>query len=357
MAAIQKLPSGNWRVQVRRRGITRTATFAKKREAQDWAAKIEVTAQSIAVSGFAKPPADSTVGDLIDRYVELAVKDHGKTKEATLTMLGRELGSVKLADLSSLVLRDFIDKRVKQGAGGVTIAADLSYLSAVLKWGRHARNLDLPERLALDARASLKHRGLDTRSKERTREPTDEELAALYAHWDANERMRIPMPIICKFALASGMRLGEILRITAEDVDSEARTVLIRDRKDPQRKVGNDQVVPLLPEAWAIVQSRIKASPEGRIFPFDASSASTAFTKACQALGIEDLHFHDLRHRATAQFFREGLSIPQVALITGHRSWAMLRRYTDVRAGDVHAALAQAQALKKKAGRRTGAAK
>jgi hypothetical protein len=28
---------------------------------------------------------------------------------------------------------------MKQGAGGVTIAVDLSFLSAVLKWGRCAR--------------------------------------------------------------------------------------------------------------------------------------------------------------------------------------------------------------------------
>ena len=47
-------------------------------------------------------------------------------------------------------------------------------------------------------------------------------------------------------------------------------------------------------------------------------------------MGIEDLHFHDLRHRATAELFRQGLSIPQVALITGHKTWTMLRRYTDI---------------------------
>ena len=41
----------------------------------------------------------------------------------------------------------------------VTIAADLSYLSAVFKWARHARHLDVPVRLALEARESLKHRG------------------------------------------------------------------------------------------------------------------------------------------------------------------------------------------------------
>ena len=59
------------------------------------------------------------------------------------------------------------------------------------------------------------------------------------------------------------------------------------------------------------------------------------------AVGIEDLHFHDLRHGATASFFRMGLDIPRVALLTGHKTWAMLRRYTDIKPADVHAAVAR----------------
>ena len=75
------------------------------------------------------------------------------------------------------------------------------------------------------------------------------------------------------------------------------------------------------------------------LFPYDPRSVSASFTRACTALGIEDLHFHDLRHRAAAQFFRMGLGIPQVALLTGHKTWAMLRRYTAIKPEDVHAAI------------------
>jgi len=55
-------------------------------------------------------------------------------------MLTRDFGKVKLSSLSAIVLRDFIDRRTEASAGGVTIAADLSLLSAVLKWGRHGRH-------------------------------------------------------------------------------------------------------------------------------------------------------------------------------------------------------------------------
>ncbi len=263
----------------------------------------------------------------------------GKTKEATLNMLEREIGKVKLSSLSALVLRDFIDRRQEDGAGGVTISADLSYLSAILKWGRHSRQLDINDRLALDARASLKHRGMKTRSTERDREPTDAELDRLYAYWRGNLRQRIPMETLCRFALATGMRQGEITRLDIADLNRAARTIVIRDRKDPKNKKGNNQTVPLLPAAWAIVEPLIEGRNEGYLFPYSEKSVSTAFTRTCQALGIEDLHFHDLRHRATAEFFRMGLDIPRVALLTGHKTWAMLRRYTAIKPEDVHEAL------------------
>jgi integrase len=350
MPTLSQLPSGRWRVQVRRAGLYRAATFATKREARDWATSVEAQASHIAASGFAPVPKGATLADLIDKYTELHRKEAGRTKAATLAMLKRELGKVKLSSLNAVVLRDFIDRRIAAGAGGVTIAGDLSFLSAVLKWGKHARQLDLPDKLALEARESLKHRGLDTRSKEREREPTDDELKRLYAYWRANARQKIDMPTICQFALATGMRQDEICRLQVEDVDPERKTVIIRDRKDPQKKLGNDQTVPLLPDAWAIVQPLIDARKDGSIFGVHAASVSTAFTRACQALGIVDLHFHDLRHRATAQFFRMGLDIPRVALLTGHKTWTMLRRYTDIKPEDVHTA------AKKQTGARSGTA-
>jgi integrase len=344
MATFSQLPSGKWRAQVRRAGIYRNQTFDTRREAKDWAAVVETQARHVAAAGFAPVPPGTTVADLIDAYLEKLQKEPQKTKRATLAMLRRELGKTRLATLNAMVLRDFVERRIEAGAGGVTIAADLSFFSAVLKWARQARRWDVPDRLALEARQSLKHYGLDTRGNEREREPTDDELKRLYAHWRANLRQKIDMEMICRVALATGMRLGEICALQVEDVDPKQKTVVIRDRKDPRKKIGNDQLVPLLPEAWKIVSAQIKGRTEGSIFGVSAPSVSTAFTRACAALGIVDLHFHDLRHRATADFFRMGLDIPRVALMTGHKTWAMLRRYTAIKPEDVHAAIASRRA-------------
>ena len=328
-------------MQVRRHGLYRSNTFDTKREAKDWSTGMESKANHVSSSGFSPIPKGATVQDLIEKYSETVKKTSGRTKAATLEMLKRQIGKVQLTNLNALVLRDFIDRRSDDGAGGVTIAADLSYLSAVLKWARHARQLDINDRLALDARASLTHRGLKTRSQERSREPSDEELERLYKLWDSNPRQKSPMSLICRFALATGMRQSEICGLQIEDIDRRNKTAIIRDRKDPKNKQGNDQKVPLLADAWTILEPLIENRESGFAFPYQADSVSAAFTRGCQNLlpPIVDLHFHDLRHHATASFFRMGLSIPQVALLTGHKTWTMLRRYTDIKPADVHATL------------------
>ena len=38
--------------------------------------------------------------------------------------------------------------------------------------------------------------------------------------------------------------------------------------------------------------------------------------------------------------FRQGLDIPRVALMTGHKTWAQLKRYTNIKPADVHQTLA-----------------
>ena len=61
----------------------------------------------------------------------------------------------------------------------------------------------------------------------------------------------------------------------------------------------------------------------------------TARERAKRRAMIEDLHFHDLRHEAISRFFEMGLSIPEVALISGHKDYRMLARYTHLRAEDL----------------------
>jgi integrase len=85
-------------------------------------------------------------------------------------------------------------------------------------------------------------------------------------------------------------------------------TVWVRDMKDPEKKKGNDILCDLPPEAIAIIESMPRVAPE--IFPFSTDAISAAFTRACQFLEIDDLHFHDLRHEGISRLFEMGKTIP-----------------------------------------------
>lgn len=100
--------------------------------------------------------------------------------------------------------------------------------------------------------------------------------------------------------------------------------------KYPGQKKGNNVWCVLPPEAEAVIASMPRTSPE--IFPVSADAISAAFTRACKLLGIEDLHFHDLRHEGASRLFEMGWTIPQVATVTGHRSWQSLQIYSHLRA-------------------------
>jgi integrase len=87
--------------------------------------------------------------------------------------------------------------------------------------------------------------------------------------------------------------------------------------------------VKLTHEALAIIDRQPKV--DDRIFPTSAKSIQGSFFRACRKLGIDDLHFHDLRHEAISRLFEAGYQIHEVAQFSGHRDWGSLRRYTNLR--------------------------
>jgi integrase len=96
------------------------------------------------------------------------------------------------------------------------------------------------------ARIALRRLGLVGKGDERDRRPTQDELDQIITAFENNHRQQIPVGRIARFAVATAMRLDEISKIQWRDYDSEKKMLLIRDRKDPRKKKGNDQRIPLL---------------------------------------------------------------------------------------------------------------
>ena len=346
MASFVKLPSGSWRAIVRRKGRYISETFRRKDDARSWALNAERQIDRGEAPKGSRTARLTTFGDLIDLHIEdmkEVGRAPGRSKDATLAMLKRQLGALNMLELDRERIIRFGRSRAEKGAGPMTLSIDIGMIKLILSHVAAVHGVSVPVEPIDLARIALKRLGLVGKGNERNRRPTDEELAKLIAHFEGNDRQIIPMGRIIKFAVATAMRQEEICRVTWSDLNERTKMLTIRDRKDPREKRGNDQRIPLLSvsgfDALALIEEQrsIRANEDDRIFPYYHRSAGTAFTRACKDLAIKDLHFHDLRHEGTSRLFEAGFAIEQVALVTGHKDWKMLRRYTHLKPESLHA--------------------
>ena len=98
--------------------------------------------------------------------------------------------------------------------------------------------------------------------------------------------------------------------------------------------MGTLEVILLSSKALTTLLGTPRGNSE-RVYEVSPNAFRLAWERLRNRVGIKDLHFHDLRHEAISQFFEMGLSIPEVALISGHRDPRMLFRCTHLRAGSV----------------------
>ena len=324
-----------WRAQVRRKGHpVYTRTFSTKAAAQRWARQLEADVDR----GLEVRPAQGRVvlvADLIRAYRKLRDQarpiSDASTEHYTLRHLDKHLGQRDAQRLTPQDLVGYCSARKDEGAGPYTCNMDIGKLGTVLRYAALAAKVTLPDVVG-QARPLLTHLGLIGGGGRRERRPTEDELQRLVEHL---EREHGPLYAdVVRFAVATALRRGEITRLQWADVDEAKRLVLVRDRKHPRRKAGNDEWIPLLGEAWTVLQRQPRSRP--LVFGVHEQTLSKYFTWACRALGIADLHFHDLRHEGTSRLFEAGYEVQQVALVTGHKSWNMLRRYTQLRPEDLH---------------------
>jgi integrase len=318
-------------IKIKREGrvvFSQAQTFDREAAAQAWVKKKEAAlAKPGGLEAATKPKG--TLSDALDRYVGLFRKDIGRTKEQVLLALkGYDIAQKGLADINAADVLD-LARELGNGRKPQTVQNYLSHLSAVFSVARATWRVDIDRNVMRDAMEAAKHFGMVAKSAKRDRRPTVDEMTRLMMHFEAKTRRRNSMPMqrVVGFALFSTRRQEEITRIRWDDLE-EGR-VLVRDMKHPGDKMGNDTWCGLPPEAEAIARAMPKVAAE--IFPFSTDAISAAFTRACQTLGIEDLHFHDLRHEGASRLFELGWTIPRVAEVTGHRTWQSLQRYTHLR--------------------------
>jgi integrase len=302
-------------------------TFTTEALAKDWKARVLA---KIKLYGIPQRTLSVlTLGDLISKYREAVneAKPLRRQMEWEMEQLANEFKSVRLNQLSSKVFTDFGRRRAAAGRSPATVMHNLATVRGVLNGAKPVLGVDVTGDTVTQALTALQRIGAVSKSEERTRRPTSAELLALrdeFIRISGNPGTIIPMATFLALAVELPRRREELLGM--KWVDYTGSQITLHDTKNPNGY--RTEIVPVPAPAAAIIDSLPRI--DARILPYKPESVSASFQRACERLKIEDLRLHDLRHEGISRLFEQGLNIPEVSLISGHQSWATLKRYTHI---------------------------
>jgi len=325
MATIEKRGKGRaatYRVKIRRKGLgTETKTFDTYKDAERWAREIE--GQMDRGGWVSQREAErTTLADALMRYAS-EITPSKKSARQELNRINQlkknKIAQRALALIHGVDLAKFRDERLKEVSAS-TVRLDLALISHLYTVARQDWGMKGLANPVEDTRKPKAPKGRDRRLEAGEEKRLIEAAAADSLPWIK--------PLI-ELAIETAARQGEMLKALWRDADFQRMQITWRDTKN-----GTDRTVPLSDRALDILKA-LPRSVDGRVFPTTQSIVEKAFARVCAAAGIEDLHFHDLRHEGTSRLFELDLDTMEVQKITGHKTLQMLLRYTHLRPNSI----------------------
>jgi integrase len=336
MASIEKRTSNegatSYRVKVRLQGFApETATFERLTDAKAWASKIESDMKAGRHFGASKR---HTFIELSKEY-----EPHAKDK-ARLAYWKAAFGTDRLDTITVSRINKERDKLLSKDTKrkdpttgepkkrtGATVNRYLAALSSCLSYG--VKELQWLERNPMERiRKPAENKG-------RVRFLSDDERARLL---DAC-RPHADLYLAVLLSLTTGARQGEIMGLRWGQIDFKRQVISLE-----QTKNGDRRALPLVGEAFNLLQERAKVRTlkDDRIFPptklakkADCLDLRQPWEKALKEAGIIDFHWHDLRHTAASYLAMSGVSLVEIAKVLGHRTLAMVARYSHLSDGHI----------------------
>lgn len=332
MAYIEKRlhPSGSlvYRARIRVKGSPNISeTFPSRKLAKEWAARME--AEIRAGRYFQKEERhEKTFGEFIDRYIEKELPKNPKSLpklKLQLTWWKRQLQDYFLCHIAPSMIAELKEKLLseKTPRGGLRSPSTANrYLAALSKsftvgireWGWLKEN-------PVQRVTKFKE------GKARDRFLTKEEIARLLAVCKESKSSHLYAVVL--FALSCGARKGEILGLKWQDLNFERATATFKATKN-----GELRTVPLSPQILECLRSErpkrvvlseyVFPSHDGKL-PADIR---TAWENAIEEAGLKDICFHILRHTCASHLTMSGASTLEIAAILGHKTLAMVKRYS-----------------------------
>jgi integrase len=355
MASIQRIVSPltrevAYRAQVRIKGRpTESATFPNRKEAQAWGVSIEAAIREN--RHFPNAPARRTSFDaLVQDYTKTVLNEPGRfddkertTRERQLKWWSEKFSGLSLAEVTadriSAARDDLAEEEFTRGLAhevpetgelvepkrykrsGATVNRYIAALSHALSFGVKDRRV-LDRNPVSDIRRKKEPRG-------RTRFLSDEERTELLKA--CAKSVWQPLRTLVLLAITTGARKGELTGLRWADVDLKKGRALVHETKndEPRTLPLAGQVLEALRDLKLMDSARseyVFPQPSGLPGPYEHFDAH--WYTALKAAGIEDFHFHDLRHTTASMLAAQGASLLEIADVLGHKTLAMVKRYS-----------------------------
>ncbi len=273
--------------------------------------------------------------DYIKRLGESGGKNIGRKERHLALHLKPHFGTVRLDKISEFAVKGYRKARKDAKAADATINRELATLSHLLRsaarWGWIKRD-DLP---AIDKAREGQGRIVKL---------NDAQCKALMAAAIADQDS--DLWLFVAIGLGTGMRHAEIVSIKWPEIDFARRRIFV-----PLAKAGSrDQPIPV--ELAATLEAEVKQAKnaKGWLFPSlvkdtkfgHRSCFAASFRRAVIAAGLDGKRVtpHVMRHTAVTRLVQAGADIPTIMKISGHKTVAMVLRYTHVDAAHIDAAAA-----------------
>lgn len=309
MASIRKIGNG-WRAAVRRKGVSKYATFQTKAAASAWAATLESTI----LSGKYDARSTMTFGDLLTEYADKVspTKAGEKWERVRIELTKRDpIAKVNLSDLDQPDFAAWRDRRL-QSVSASSVRREWNLLSnacskAVNEWkwltAHPMKGVSKPEA-----------------APPRDRLVSQAEIEAIqfalgYVGGVPDTKSQ-RVALAFEFACETAMRAQEICGLRLEDVAGSTAVI----RKSKTR--AGVRTAPLTPRAVDI----LKLLPDEKLFDVTPAHLDSLFRKAKLKVGIKELTFHDSRHEGITRLAQK-LSPLELARSVGHQDLRQLMIY------------------------------
>ncbi len=251
------------------------------------------------------PLAEITVREAAKRWLSTYIATARNPKGQALAQvrirkhLEPVIGHLLLSRLTPDHLRRYRLELESRGASLQTVAHVLSDVRCLLRWC---------EDTGLVNKSPFPRRLLPRIQERPPERLTDEQIRMVCS-------LPEPHGFVCRLALETGLRWGELTRVKASDVERGFLVVHLT-------KSGKVRRVPLSQEFQAELRTRI-----GQLVPF-STNAPNSFNRTIRRItGLEKFHAHQFRHTMACVWLEQGGSLAALQHVLGHASIVTTQRY------------------------------